>query len=291
MYEGAPTPITTLLSTASKAGSMALLMRFFLAVFPPADLLGALDGVRDFSAYWVQLVAVLAVVSMVLGNVLALVQTNIKRLLAYSTIAHAGYILIALAAISTDRSADGVAAVTFYMFMYVLTNALAFGVVILFANATGSESIKDFAGLSRRSPWLALAMTLALLSLAGIPPAAGFVGKFLLFRAAVDSNLVWLAIIGIVNVIIGLYYYLVVVMVMYMERGADEDRPCRGHALAWRWASRRRRVLLFGTFLVSPLVDWATEPPRRSTPAIRFHFARVRGKLEGCPVCSPQSIT
>ncbi len=260
VYEGAPTPITTLLSTASKAGSMALLMRFFLAVFPPADLLGALDGVRDFSAYWVQLVAVLAVVSMTLGNVLALVQTNIKRLLAYSTIAHAGYVLIGVAAISTDRSADGVAAVTFYMFVYVLTNALAFGVVILFANATGSESIKDFAGLSRRSPWLALAMTLALLSLSGIPPAAGFVGKFLLFRAAVDSNLVWLAIIGILNVIVGLYYYLVVVKVMYMERGADEDRPLPIDApYAWALGIASAGVLLFGTIMVSPLVDWATE--------------------------------
>ena len=260
VYEGAPTPITTLLSTATKAGSVALLMRFFLAVFPPADLLGALEGVKNYSEFWVQLVAVLAVISMTLGNLLALVQRNIKRLLAYSTIAHAGYILIGVAAISTDKSGDGAAAVTFYMFMYVLTNALAFGVVILFANATGSEEIKDFAGLSRRNPWLALAMTLALLSLAGIPPAAGFVGKFLLFRAAVDSNLVWLALVGIVNVIIGLYYYLVVVKVMYMERSSDEDRPVPVSApYKWALGIAAAGVLLLGTFMVSPLVDWATE--------------------------------
>jgi len=260
VYQGAPTPITALLSTASKAGSVALLMRFFLAVFPPADLLGALEGVKNYSEFWVQLVAVLSVVSMTLGNLLALVQRNIKRLLAYSTIAHAGYILIGVAAISTDKSGDGAAAVTFYMFMYVLTNALAFGVVILFANATGSEEIKDFAGLSRRNPWLALAMTLALLSLAGIPPAAGFVGKFLLFRAAVDSNLVWLALVGIVNVIIGLYYYLVIVKVMYMERSPDEDRPVPVSApYKWALGIAAAGVLLFGTIMVSPLVDWATE--------------------------------
>lgn len=260
VYEGAPTPITTLLSTASKAGSMALLLRFFLTVFPPADLLGAVEGVRNFSEFWVQLAVVLSVVSMTLGNVLALVQRNIKRLLAYSTIAHAGYILMGVAAIATDRSGDGAAAVTFYMFMYVLTNALAFGVVILFANATGSEEIKDFAGLSRRSPGLALAMTLALLSLAGIPPAAGFVGKFLLFRAAVDANLVWLAIFAVLNTIIGLYYYLVVVKVMYMERGPDEDRPVPISApYKWALGIAAAGVLLLGTVLVSPLVEWATE--------------------------------
>jgi len=239
---------------------MALLLRFFLAIFPPADLLGAVEGVKNYSEFWVQLAAVLAVVSMTLGNVLALVQRNIKRLLAYSTIAHAGYILMGVAAISTDRSGDGAAAVAFYMFMYVLTNALAFGVVILFANATGSEEIRDFAGLSRRSPWLALAMTVALLSLAGIPPAAGFVGKFLLFRAAVDADLVWLAIVAVLNTIIALYYYLVVVKVMYMERGADEDRPLPVSApYKWALGISALGVLLLGTVLISPLVDWATE--------------------------------
>ena len=260
VYQGAPTPITALLSSASKAAAVGLLLRFLLAVFPPPQLLGALDGVKDYSALWVQLTAVLAAVSMSLGNVLALVQSNIKRLLAYSTIAHAGYILIGVAAISTDRSGDGAAAVAFYMFMYVLTNILAFGVVILFANATGSDEIRDLAGLSRRNPWLALAMTIALLSLAGIPPAAGFVGKFLLFRAAVNAHLVWLALVGIVNVIIGLYYYLVVVKVMYMERGPDEDKPIPvGPAYSWALGIAVAGVLLFGTILVTPLLDWATD--------------------------------
>lgn len=262
VYEGAPTPITALLSTASKAASVGLLVRFLLAVFPPAELLSAADAI-SYSAYWVELAAVLAVVSMTLGNLLALVQTNIKRLLAYSTIAHAGYILIGVAAISTDKTGDGTAAVAYYMFMYVLTNTLAFAIVILFSNATGSDEIKDFAGFSRRNPWLALAMTIALLSLAGIPPAAGFVGKFLLFRAAVDAGLVWLAIVGVLNAIVALYYYLIVVKVMYMERSEHEDEPVPvSLPYTWTVAITLAGVLLFGTILVSPLLDWASEAAR-----------------------------
>ncbi len=259
VYEGAPTSITAVLSTASKAASMGLLLRFLLAVFPPAELIGAAEAVADYSGLWVQLAVVLSVVSMTLGNVLALVQTNIKRLLAYSTIAHAGYVLMGVAAISTDKSGDGAAAVAFYMFMYVLSNMLAFAVVILFTQATGSEQIRDLAGFSRRSPWLGLAMTLALLSLAGIPPAAGFVGKFLIFRAAVDAGLVWLALVGVANVIVGLYYYLIIVRVMYMEESpSDEPVPVE---LPFKWALSisAAGVLLFGTILVTPLLNWATD--------------------------------
>jgi NADH-quinone oxidoreductase subunit N len=260
VYEGAPTPITALLSTASKAASFALLLRFLLAVFPPTNLIVPAEGLKivDYSQFWVQLAAVLSVISMTLGNLLALVQTNIKRLLAYSTIAHAGYALMGVAAISTDRSGDGAAAVAFYMFMYVLTNILAFGVVILFANATGSEEIRDLSGMARRSPWLGLAMTVALLSLAGIPPAAGFVGKFLLFRAAVDAHLTWLALVGVVNVIIGLYYYLIIIRTMYMEE-APTDEPIPVSApYTWALSISVAGVLLFGTILVTPLLNWAT---------------------------------
>jgi NADH-quinone oxidoreductase subunit N len=264
VYEGAPTPITAFLSTASKAASFALLLRFLLAVFPPADLVVAVDGgkVVDYSQFWVQLLAVLSAVSMTLGNVLALVQSNIKRLLAYSTIAHAGYILMGVAAISTDTSGDGAAAVAFYLFMYVLSNTLAFGVVILFANATGSDEIAGLGGLSRRNPWLALAMTIALLSLAGIPPAAGFVGKFLLFRAAVDAGMAWLALLGVINVIIGLYYYLVIVKVMYVDPVPEDDS---GDPIpvttpyTWALGISTAGVLLFGTILVAPLLNWATD--------------------------------
>ncbi|MCD4686600.1 MAG: NADH-quinone oxidoreductase subunit N [Anaerolineae bacterium] len=266
VYQGAPTPITALLSTASKAASFALLMRFMLAVFPPENLLDASAlGVvpKDFSWMWVQLAGVLSVVSMTLGNLLALWQRNLKRMLAYSTIAHAGYILMGVAAIATDNSGDGVAAVAFYMFIYVLTNILAFTVLIIFSNASGSEEISDLAGLSRRAPWLALAMTIALLSLGGIPPAAGFVGKFLLFRAAVDAGLEWLAIIGIINAIISLYYYLMIVKVMYVDRSDTEDEPLPvSPPYSWALVISTAGVLLFGTILVSPLLDWATEAAR-----------------------------
>jgi NADH-quinone oxidoreductase subunit N len=262
VYEGAPTPITSLLSTGSKAAGIGLLLRFLLAVFPPADLLNVTSAVKDYSGFWVEIAAVLAVVSMTLGNLLALVQGNIKRLLAYSTIAHAGYMLIGVAAISTDKTGDGAAAVAFYMFMYVLTNSLAFAVIILFANETGSEEIKDLAGLSRRSPWLALAMTLALLSLGGIPPAAGFVAKFLVFRAAVDAGLVWLAVIGVLNAIVALYYYLIIVKVMYMEPSPTEAPIPVSAPYTWAMAITVAGVLLFGTILVSPLLTWATEAAR-----------------------------
>lgn len=223
VYEGAPTPVTSFISVTSKAASFAVLTRFMLAVFPPDQLLPA--EVVGYSDWWVQLFAMLAVITMSLGNLLALVQTNIKRLVAYSSVAQAGYTLVGLVAIASDSSAgDGAAAVAFYMSMYVFTNTLLFAGVIIFTNETGSEKISDMAGLARRNPWIALGMTVALLSLAGIPPAAGFFGKFLLFRAAVDANMAWLAMIGFLNSIVALYYYLVVIKVMYVDRSADDDK-------------------------------------------------------------------
>jgi NADH-quinone oxidoreductase subunit N len=163
---------------------------------------------------------------MVLGNLLAIWQTNIKRFLAYSSISHAGYALMGVVAFlprnAVVPTADGAAATIFYLAAYTLTNLAAFAIVIQFANLTGSDEIKDYAGLSRRSPYLALAMMFALLSLAGIPPLAGFFGKFFLFRAAVEAGLTWLAIIAVINVIVGIYYYLMIVRVMYLFRAEPE---------------------------------------------------------------------
>ncbi|PJF44494.1 MAG: NADH-quinone oxidoreductase subunit N [Phototrophicales bacterium] len=226
VYEGSPTPVTSFISVASKAASFAVLTRFMLAVFPPEQLLP--EGIQSisYSEWWVQLFAIAAVLTMTIGNLLALVQTNFKRLIAYSSIAQAGYTLIGLVAIATGNNAgDGAAAVAFYMVIYAFTNTLLFGCLILFTNQTGSEMIADMAGLSRRNPWLALGLTVALLSLAGIPPAAGFFGKFLLFRAAVDANLTWLAVVGVLNSIVALYYYLVVIKVMYVDRSAEDNLP------------------------------------------------------------------
>ena len=158
-----------------------------------------------------------------------------------------------------DGAQTAVASIAFYLFMYTFTNLLAFGVIALFGEATGSETIADLAGLSRRNPMLALAMTIALLSLAGVPPAAGFFGKFFLFQAAVQSNLVWLAMFGVLNSIVALYYYLVVIKVMYVDRSEDEDKPIPvSTTYVWVLGVTAVIVLLLGTFLATPIFDWAT---------------------------------
>lgn len=209
VYEGAPTPIAGFLSTASKAAGFAVLLRFFLAIFP------------EYSPYWGAIVASLATATMLLGNLLALAQKNIKRLLAYSSIAHAGYALIGFVAVSYL----GASSVVFYLIVYVVTNLAAFGIVAVVGRITGTDEIASYAGLSRRSPWLALAMLVAFLSLAGMPPFGGFVVKFAVFAAAVQANMVWLAVVGVLNSIIGLYYYLTVLKYVYLFRSEDEEKP------------------------------------------------------------------
>lgn len=264
VYEGAPTPVTAFLSVASKAASFALLMRFLLMVFPAEIIIndqtlsaGLVINGQAIPDFWVNLVSVLALVSMTLGNVIALAQKNVKRLLAYSSIAQAGYTLMGVAALQ-GAPETAAAAVSFYMLMYTFTNLLTFAAIVLFSEATGSETIQDLAGLSRRSPWVALTMTIGLLSLAGIPPAAGFFGKFFLFQAAVEANLVWLALAGVLNAIVGLYYYLYVIKVMYVDHSPDEDKAIVvSQPLAWVLGIATVVVILLGTIGVSPVFDWA----------------------------------
>lgn len=209
VYEGAPAPVTAFVSTASKAAGFAIFLRVFAA--------GTMGQPAPDSEWWAMLVAI-TIVTMTLGNMLAIFQNNIKRMLAYSSIAQAGYALIGLVALS----GDGAGASMFYLLMYVLTNVAAFGVVVLVSTQAKSDDMRDFYGLSRRAPYLALAMLFALLSLGGIPPTAGFIGKFLIFKAAVDAGLWWLALIGVLNAFIGLYYYLTVVKYMYLYRSDEE---------------------------------------------------------------------
>ena len=172
---------------------------------------------------WGMILAILSVVTMTLGNLLALAQKNIKRLLAYSSIAHAGYVLIGVvAALVSDL---GVTSVVFYLVAYLVTNLAAFGVVPPSRRITGSDEIADYAGLSRRSPGLALVMLVAFLSLAGMPPLGGFVAKVFVFAAAVQAGLIWLAVVGVLNSIIGLYYYLTVLKVVYLYRSDNEELP------------------------------------------------------------------
>lgn len=241
VYQGAPTPITAFVSTASKAAGFAVLLRFMLAVFP------------EVQAYWTGIVSALAVATMTLGNVLALAQTDIKRLLAYSSVAHAGYALIGVVAVSTL----GAASTVFYLMAYVVTNLAAFGVVVLFAHSAGSDEISSYAGLSRRSPGLAIAMLIAMLSLAGMPPLAGFVAKVYVFAAAVQSGLIWLAVVGVLNAIIGLYYYMTVLKVIYLYRSEEEDRSIAvpaGSGVAI--AACSLVIVVIGT-LSAPWLDWA----------------------------------
>jgi NADH-quinone oxidoreductase subunit N len=149
------------------------------------------------------------------------------------------------------------------MFMYTFTNLLAFTVIVLYGEATGDESIAGLAGLNRRSPWLALTMTIALLSLGGVPPAAGFFGKFFVFKAAVESGLVWLALAGVLNAIVALYYYLVVIKVMYVDRSADEDKPIpMSPAYGWVLGITTALVIILGTFGAQPIFEWAVKGAR-----------------------------
>jgi NADH-quinone oxidoreductase subunit N len=241
VYEGAPTPITAFISTASKAAGFAVLVRVMLAVFPAIAL------------YWSTLLAILATATMTLGNLLAIPQRNIKRLLAYSSIAHAGYALIGLVALSKL----GAASLVFYLIAYVVTNLATFAVVILFARTAGSEEIADYAGLSRRSPGLALVLLIALLSLAGMPPLVGFAAKFYVFAAAVKSGWIWLAFVGVLNAIIGLYYYLIVLKVVYLYRSEEEGIPVpvpRPQAIALFVCVVA--IVLIGT-LSGPWLEWA----------------------------------
>jgi NADH-quinone oxidoreductase subunit N len=214
VYEGAPTPVAGFLSTASKAAGFAVLMRVLIAAFPQAALPG-------FFAYWQTLVAILAAASMIIGNFLAAVQKNIKRLLAYSSIAQAGYILTGVAA----GTASGYSAATYYLLSYLVTNLAAFGIVALVGRIVCSDEIEAYKGLQRRNPGLALGLLVALLSLGGIPPLSGFVGKLLVFGAAIQANMVWLAVIGVLTSVLGLYYYLNVIKVVYQGQPAGGSHP------------------------------------------------------------------
>ena len=205
VYQGAPTPVAGFLSTASKAAGFAVLMRVMMAAFP------------NIVMSWTTLVAILAAASMIVGNVLALVQKNIKRLLAYSSIAQAGYILLGVAS-ANDL---GYAGATFYLISYLVTNLAAFGIVALVGRSLGSDNLDAYSGLHRRSPGLAMALLVALLSLGGIPPLSGFVGKLLVIGASVQAGLIWLAFLAVVTSVIGLYYYLNVLKIAFVGKPAE----------------------------------------------------------------------
>jgi len=209
VYVGAPTPVTAWLAVASKAASFAILLRIFY------------EGLASVHVEWQTIVAIISVITMVWGNLAALTQDNVKRMLAYSSIAHAGYILIGVLAMSQV----GLWSVLFYLLAYTFITLGAFGTVILLERREyAGETCADYAGLARRSPFLAAMMLLFMVALTGIPPTGGFVGKFYLFAAAVQGGWSWVAVIGVLTSAISLYYYFRIVLYMYL-RDSDQTTP------------------------------------------------------------------
>jgi NADH-quinone oxidoreductase subunit N len=244
VYEGAPTPITAYLSVASKAAGFAVILRVFYSAFGMPSWL-SLD--------WGLLFAILAAIGMTLGNVIALPQTNIKRMLGYSSIAQAGYLLVGLATVgftspvSSDPSAfAGQSGLLFFLASYALTNLGAFIAIIAISKKLDSDLISDYAGMAKRAPVLALALTLCLISLVGMPPAAGFMAKFYIFSGAVRHGLLWLVIIAVINSVISAYYYLRVVKVMWMDKPASRAKVPSSPALRVALALSCLGVLLLG---------------------------------------------
>ena len=220
VYEGAPTPITAFLSVGSKAASFAMLIRIFV------------EGLPAMNADWRLLFAVLAIITMTVGNVAAVTQSNVKRMLAYSSIAHAGYVLIGIVAWSPTNP-RGITATLIYLMIYSFMQLGAFAVIVLLRrqDVVGDE-LKDFSGLHFRNPFAAFAMLLFMLSLGGIPPTAGFMGKFWLFSAAIDAHYYWLAVIGVLNSAISLYYYIRIVVFMYLKKETMGSQPSTTPALS-----------------------------------------------------------
>lgn len=204
-YHGAPTPVTTFLSIAPKAAAFAVLLRLCLV------------ALATFKPLWVTFLVAASILSMTYGNIVAIAQRNIKRLLAYSGIAQVGNVLIGLAA-GTKMGSD---AILFYLLAYLFANIGAFAVVIAVSQAIGRDEIDDYRGLNRRSPFLAFAMLLFLLSLAGVPPLAGFIGKLYIFVAAIHEGLYTLIAVGLINIVISMYYYLIIVKQMYINEPVD----------------------------------------------------------------------
>jgi len=239
VYEGAPTPITAYLSVGSKAAGFAIILRVFYSAF------GLPDGL---SQSWGLIFAVLAAIGMTLGNVTALPQTNIKRMLGYSSIAQAGYLMVGLAAMGVAPAAGilGRSGVLFFLVAYAVANLGAFTAIIAISNKINSDLIADYSGMSKRAPMLSLALTLCLISLIGMPPAAGFMAKFYIFRGAVHNGLLWLVIIAVLNSVISAYYYLRVAKVMWFGEPASTEKVSSSGALQIALFLASLGVLLLG---------------------------------------------
>jgi NADH-quinone oxidoreductase subunit N len=250
VYEGAPTPVTAFLSVGSKAASFAMLMRIFIEALP-AFSRGGLGEWFGAPLGWTMFFYVLAVITMTVGNLAALTQSNMKRLLAYSSIAHAGYVLIGIVAFASG-STRGITAAMIYLFIYAFMQLGAFAIVILMRrqDAIGDE-LKDLSGLYFRRPVVAVAMLIFMLSLGGIPPTAGFMGKFWVFGAAIEAGFVWLAVIGVLNSAISLYYYVRVIVFMWIREDAIGSEPVLSPGLATVLIVAAVGTIYFGVYPAS----------------------------------------
>ncbi len=239
VYEGAPTPITAYLSVGSKAAGFAVILRVFYSAFGFPEWL---------SLNWGLIFAWLAVIGMTLGNITALPQTNIKRMLGYSSIAQAGYLMVGLAAIGFSAPAElpGRSSLLFFLLSYAVANLGAFTAIIAISNKLDSDLIKDYSGTIKRAPLLTLALTICLISLIGVPPAAGFMAKYYIFSSAVQQTLLWLVIVAVINSVISAYYYLRVVKVMWFGEPASVEKIPSSAALRVALALSSVSVLLLG---------------------------------------------
>jgi NADH-quinone oxidoreductase subunit N len=244
VYEGAPITITAFLSVASKAAGFAMLLRYLLIAYPIITK----EGFE-----WNAILTGICVLTMSLGNLVALQQTNMKRLLAYSSIAQAGYILMGVVMLSTQ----GLTAVMIYFVMYLFMNFGAFYVVQVIAEKIGSEEIEDYKGLAKRMPFLGAMMTIFMMSLTGIPLTAGFVGKFFLFAAVLQNpSMYWLAVIAGLNSVVALYYYIKVIKAMYLDKGEEGERIPIGVTPVLLTLLMGVPTILFGVWF-TPIVDFA----------------------------------
>ncbi|HEX6832428.1 MAG TPA: NADH-quinone oxidoreductase subunit NuoN, partial [Rudaea sp.] len=245
VYQGAPTPVTNFIGSAPKIAAFGMAYRL---------LEGGMGGM---SPYWREMIAVLAVLSLAIGNIIAIAQTNLKRLLAYSTISNMGFLLLGL----LNGTPSGYSAAMFYAISYAITTAAAFGVIQLLARAGfEAEEIDDFRGLNRRNPWYAFIMLLVMASLAGLPPLFGFFAKLLVLKAALDAQMMWVAIVAIVFAIVGAFYYLRVIKVMYFDAPQSEAALTlpSDYGLRWLLSINGIALLILGVFW-GPLIAWCNQ--------------------------------
>ena len=253
VYEGSPLSITAYLSVAPKAAAFALMIRFFNQAFADGGAMNGIDGISLTQLPWPEMMSILSVATMTLGNVVALQQQSIKRMLAYSSIAHAGYMLLAMPVMS----GDSIYAIMIYLVMYLFMNLGAFFVVIIVKNKTNGESFDDYKGLGWEMPIVGAAMTLFMVSLTGLPPTAGFIGKFYIFASLINggSAFYWLVVIGGINSVVSLYYYLKVVKVMYFDGERNDKISFPSRTLSFTLIVTAIPSLIFGIYW-NPVASW-----------------------------------